>query len=103
MDTSLILLLLISPAIGSFLGVLVERLPAGQSLLSPSTCAACGTRLGWGEMLPILSALLLRQRCRTCNAPFPGHLLRIEIAALVVALAAILIGSGPLHVWGVAL
>ncbi|KMW56430.1 Leader peptidase (Prepilin peptidase) [Candidatus Rhodobacter oscarellae] len=88
-------LLLLSPAVGSFLGVLVERLPAGRSLLEPSSCAACGVRLRWRHMVPIASALALRQRCAACGAPYPGHLLRIELAAVLVTVLAGSIASGP--------
>lgn len=93
-----LLVILMGPAVGSFLGVLVDRLPRGEGVLTrPSHCTACGTRLRWRDMIPIVSALILRGRCRTCDAPIPGHLLRIEIAAMLAALMAVVLGQGALH------
>jgi len=94
-----LLVLLIAPAVGSFLGVLVDRLPRGQSLLAPSACATCKTRLRWADMVPLLSAIALRGRCRTCGAAFPGHLIRIEFAALLSALVAVMLVPGAGQLW----
>lgn len=56
--------------IGSFLNVLIHRLPRGQSIVKPgSACPACGHRLGFFDLIPILSILFLRARCRYCRAP----------------------------------
>ena len=87
------LLLILSPCIGSFLGVLVARLPAEKSLFAPSCCDACGKRLIWKELVPILSALALRHRCRYCGAPIPGVLLRIEILAFSFAVFSVIAGG----------
>jgi leader peptidase (prepilin peptidase) / N-methyltransferase len=55
-------------AIGSFLNVVIYRLPAGLSLLwPPSRCPKCGHGLGLTENIPILGWLLLRGRCRHCH------------------------------------
>ncbi|MEA5441604.1 prepilin peptidase [Cyanobium gracile] len=55
--------------IGSFLNVVVWRLPREESLVFPgSHCPRCGTSLAWFENLPLLSWLLLRGRCRHCHA-----------------------------------
>lgn len=91
--------IVISPAIGSFLGVLVERLPAGRDVVrQPSACAACGQRLGWRALVPILSYLSQNGRCADCNAPIPPHLLSIEIAALFGAVLAVALvpDAGPM-------
>jgi leader peptidase (prepilin peptidase)/N-methyltransferase len=91
-------LILVSPAVGSFLGVLVDRLPQGQDVLTrASRCATCGARLRWSDMVPIASALLRGGRCRDCGAPIPAHLLRIELAAVVAAVIAVVLGQGPVH------
>ena len=56
-------------AIGSFLNVVIYRLPAGLSLLSPpSRCPHCLTRLKVYENVPVLGWLWLRGRCRHCRA-----------------------------------
>lgn len=55
--------------IGSFLNVVVYRVPAGRSIVAPpSACGACGTRIRWHDNLPVLSWLLLRARCRDCGS-----------------------------------
>ena len=91
-----VLLILLAPAVGSFLGVLVDRSPEGRGVvLAQSSCASCGARLRWRDMAPVLSFLTLKGRCRDCGAAIPGHLLRIEIAALLAALLAVALIPEP--------
>ncbi|MFM9087055.1 MAG: prepilin peptidase [Cyanobium sp.] len=55
---------------GSFLNVVVWRLPREESVLwPPSHCPRCGTFLDWFENIPLLSWMVLRGRCRHCQAP----------------------------------
>ena len=55
--------------IGSFLGVVIHRLPQGKSIVSPpSHCDDCGTVLRWYDNVPLFGWLLLRGRCRWCGA-----------------------------------
>src|SRR5690349_9592663 len=55
-------------AIGSFLNVVIYRLPLGQSLASPpSRCRNCGYSLRWFDNIPVMSWLFLRGRCRQCG------------------------------------
>jgi leader peptidase (prepilin peptidase)/N-methyltransferase len=54
---------------GSFLTVIVHRVPKGESLVAPrSRCPSCGTRLRNVDNVPVVSWLLLRGRCRSCGA-----------------------------------
>jgi len=54
---------------GSFINVLVYRLPLGQSVVSPpSACPKCGTKLTWRENIPVLGWILLWGKCRYCKA-----------------------------------
>ena len=63
----LILLGLFGMCVGSFLNVVIFRLPAGQSLVTPpSTCPKCGQGIRWYDNIPVLSWMLLRGRCRFC-------------------------------------
>jgi leader peptidase (prepilin peptidase)/N-methyltransferase len=57
--------------VGSFLNVWAIRTLEGTTVLRPrhSHCPSCGTRLTWRDLIPVLSWLLLRGRCRTCNQP----------------------------------
>ncbi|MGF1450416.1 MAG: prepilin peptidase [Opitutales bacterium] len=64
---------------GSFLNVVVYRLPAGKSLIHPpSHCYACGKPIRWFDNLPILSWLILRGKARCCGAPFSVRYAVIE-------------------------
>ncbi|TFU25208.1 A24 family peptidase [Thermus tengchongensis] len=56
--------------VGSFLNVVVHRLPRGESIVfPPSRCPHCGHRLGPMDLVPVLSYLVLRGRCRYCGKP----------------------------------
>lgn len=93
-------LLLASPAVGSFLGVLVDRLPYGVAgLTRPSQCARCNARIAWRDLVPVLSAVSLRGRCRICGTAIPSHLLRIEVAAMLAALAAVALTDTTVEMW----
>lgn len=78
--------LLAAPFAGSFLGVLIRRLPREHpDLWGRSACESCGKTLGVGELFPIVSFTLQRGRCRACGAPIPPAHLAVELAALAVA------------------
>ncbi len=73
---------LLGVAVGSFLNVCIDRLPANESLISPpSRCAACQKRLSVIELVPVFSYLWLRGRCRNCRAAIPGRILWVEVSA----------------------
>ena len=56
--------------IGSFLNVVIHRLPQGESLVTPrSRCPACLTPIRPWDNIPVVSFLLLRGRCRDCGHP----------------------------------
>jgi len=66
--------------VGSFLNVVVWRLPRQESLVLPgSHCPRCGTPLRWFENLPVLSWLLQAGRCRHCHAPIAGRYPLVEL------------------------
>ena len=75
-------------AIGSFLNVVVYRVPAGLSILwPPSRCPKCFHQLGMGENIPIFGWLLLRGKCRHCRTPIsPRYPLIEAITAIVFVL-----------------
>jgi leader peptidase (prepilin peptidase) / N-methyltransferase len=89
------LALLIAPFVGSFLGVLVERLPAGRPvLLGRSTCDHCGRTLTVRDLVPIVSYLARRGRCACGEVRLSAFYPAIELAALGVALSAVAVLSG---------
>jgi leader peptidase (prepilin peptidase)/N-methyltransferase len=94
------LALAVAPFVGSFLGVLVERLPEGRAvILARSRCDACGTALRAAELVPLASFLWQRGRCRTCGAPIDTFHPTVEVAAVGVALWAMLAEADPVRVW----
>jgi leader peptidase (prepilin peptidase) / N-methyltransferase len=74
-------------ALGSFLNVVVARLPERRSLVHPrSACPSCGTELLWRDNIPLLSYALLRGRCRSCATPISIRYPLVELlTALLVA------------------
>lgn len=77
-------------AVGSFLTVVIHRMPVGGSLVHPrSSCPSCGTEIANRDNVPVLSWLFLRGRCRTCGAPISAVYPLTELAtgALFVATA----------------
>jgi len=67
--------------VGSFLNVVIWRLPRGESVVRPgSRCTACGAAVRWHDNVPIVSYLLLRGRCRACGAGFSAEYPVVEAA-----------------------
>lgn len=71
--------------IGSFLNVVIYRVPAGLSLVSPgSACPACAHPVRAYDNVPVLSWLVLRGRCRDCATPIAGRYPLVELATGVL-------------------
>lgn len=85
-------------SVGSFLNVVIYRLPRGQSLVRPgSRCPSCGQPLRWYQNVPVLSWLVLRGRCGQCRAPISIRYPIVEIVtALLVVLVVAVTPPGPL-------
>ena len=67
--------------VGSFVNVLVHRLPRGESVVSPpSHCPSCGEPVRAYDNIPVLSWFLLRGRCRACRAPIAVRYPTLELA-----------------------
>src|SRR5258708_39562532 len=85
----------IAPFVGSFLGVIVRRLPARLPIAwARSRCDWCGAELRAHNLVPILSWLTAKGRCRYCHHTLGWFYPGIELAAVAVALAAILLDGG---------
>ena len=76
-------------AIGSFLNVVIWRLPNGLSVAAPqwSFCPQCKTRLGASDLVPLFSFLLLGARCRYCRKPISWRYPAIELLTGLLFLA----------------
>ncbi len=78
-------------AIGSFMTVVIDRMPAKTSVVSPpSRCPGCGASIPYRDNIPVVSWLLLRGKCRACQEPISVQypLIELSTAALVVAAVA---------------
>lgn len=118
-DAGLLLLALLGLLVGSFLNVLIYRLPkmmelqwaadcaeaSGQSTppaapfnlwVPRSTCPHCGTAIAWYDNMPLLSYALLRGRCRHCQAPISLRYPLVELSS------ALLFGFCGWH-WGISM
>ena len=70
---------------GSFLTVVVDRVPRGESIVSPgSRCGNCGLRLGVPDLIPVFSWVALRGKCRRCHASIGIEPLVLEVVTGVL-------------------
>ncbi len=72
-------LFLLGIIIGSFLNVVLYRFHTGKSLKGRSHCLSCGTHLHSPELVPLISYLVLKGRCRTCRAIIPARYFLVEM------------------------
>jgi leader peptidase (prepilin peptidase)/N-methyltransferase len=79
-------------AVGSFLNVVVYRLPRRESLISPSSrCPGCGTPIKPYDNIPVIGWLLLRGRCRACGEAISPRYPMIEALTAALAVAVVLV------------
>jgi leader peptidase (prepilin peptidase)/N-methyltransferase len=81
--------------VGSFLTVVVDRVPQGGSVVAPpSRCGSCGYRLGPLDLIPVVSWIALRGKCRKCGASIgPDPIVLEPATALIFLLFAIKFGA----------
>jgi leader peptidase (prepilin peptidase) / N-methyltransferase len=92
--------LVAAPFIGSFLGVLILRLPAQEPVvISRSACSNCGAALGPIDLMPLLSFAVLRGRCRHCDRFIGWFYPAVELSALGVAAWAVFASETQQQVW----
>lgn len=86
---------------GSFIATIVVRWPEGRSVLhGRSACDACGVTLRPRDLVPLVSALLSRGRCRHCDAAIDPRHWQVELMAVLIGVAAGLVAPGPLALAG---
>ncbi len=82
---------LFGATIGSFLNVVVARVPHGGSVVRPrSRCPRCGAPIAWYDNVPIVSWVALRARCRACRAPISWRYPLVEALGGAASVAAVL-------------
>jgi leader peptidase (prepilin peptidase)/N-methyltransferase len=102
MSTTLVLIacIVMGLLVGSFLTVVVDRVPRGGSVMAPpSACGSCGHRLTGPDLVPIASWLVLRGRCRHCGTAIGVEPIIIEVAtAGIFVLFGLKFGADPVLV-----
>lgn len=84
-------LFLLGLCVGSFLNVIIARVPEGRSIVSPrSACPRCATPISWYDNIPLLSFAFLLARCRKCGEPISWRYPAVELV------------TGLLFVWALA-
>lgn len=80
------ILFFLGASIGSFLGLVIDRFPE-QSIIAPAShCNSCKRRLKAWDLIPILSQLLTRSKCRYCKAKIPYWYLGLEVLSGILVL-----------------
>lgn len=86
---------LVGMSVGSFLNVVIFRLPMRESIIRPpSRCLSCGTRLTLPDLVPVFSYLLLRGRCRHCSRRFSPRYMLVELVTGLLAVTCLIV-IGP--------
>jgi leader peptidase (prepilin peptidase)/N-methyltransferase len=86
MDLTPLLASLFGSLYGSFLNVVIHRLPREESVVAPrSRCPHCGKPIGWRDNLPVLSWVLLRGRGRCCGKPISARYPLVEAATALLS------------------
>jgi leader peptidase (prepilin peptidase) / N-methyltransferase len=82
---------------GSFVGVVAHRVPRGLSIVGPrSVCDSCGTQIATYDNVPVISWLMLRGRCRSCDASIPARYPLVELAVgIAFAATAVVLRDDP--------
>ena len=88
-------------AVGSFLNVVIYRVPAGMSIVAPaSACPRCGHEIRARDNVPVLSWALLGGRCRDCRVRIPIRYPAVELATAVAFAAVSLVFASSILVAG---
>jgi leader peptidase (prepilin peptidase)/N-methyltransferase len=87
---------LFGTVVGSFLNVVIHRLPRGEGLNGRSACPHCRERLAWFDLVPLLSFAVLGGRCRHCFASIAWRYPLVELLTGLLAVAVLVrFGAGP--------
>jgi leader peptidase (prepilin peptidase)/N-methyltransferase len=92
--------LVIGACVGSFLNVLIYRIPAGESVIRPGSHCACGVPIAWYHNIPILSWIFLRGRARCCGRAFSIRYPAVELLTALLFLACWLLHPPAVAVCG---
>src|SRR3989344_3163150 len=100
MNTVTLFAFLFGLVVGSFLNVVIVRVPAGRGLGGRSQCPHCQKRLKWHELLPLVSFVLQAGRCRVCKGSISWRYPIIELlTAILFALSFYYFGISFFTLW----
>jgi prepilin signal peptidase PulO-like enzyme (type II secretory pathway) len=85
---ALIVIVLLGVSVGSFLNVVIFRVHEGESLSGRSTCRRCEEPVDARDLVPVLSFLILKGRCRSCQSSLSWQYPLVEVATAVLFLVA---------------
>lgn len=101
---TIVLTIILGLVVGSFLNVVIYRIPNGMSLAKPpSHCPKCGERIKWYDNIPILSYIILRGKCRHCHDKISIRYPLVEFTNMVLwfgclmAFTSFIFPSNPLN------
>lgn len=99
MNLFVLILFAFGLAVGSFLNVLIDRLPNGESpIFPPSHCDNCKRKLLWYDLIPVISFFMLGRRCRYCHFPIGIWYLVVEVSTgLLFVLTAFYLSNGSIQ------
>lgn len=84
--------------VGSFLNVVIHRLPLGQSVVTPrSYCPHCDQKIAWYDNIPLFSFLFLRGKCRRCGQKISWHYPVVELLTLFLSVGTYYYYQNVLH------
>ncbi len=82
-----ILMIIIGLILGSFLNVVIYRLPRGLSIVKPgSYCTSCNSPIKWFDNIPVISFVILGGKCRNCKKPISLRYPSVEIITAITLL-----------------
>lgn len=85
MDSAIVVVaFLLGLSIGSFINAWSFRHGMSRSILSPSSCFSCSRKLHWFELVPVLSFIALRGKCRACKAPLSLQYPLVELCTGII-------------------
>lgn len=76
--------------VGSFLNVVIVRLPLEKTLMGRSACPQCGHQIRWYENIPVMSYLFLLGRCSACKKSIPFRYPFVELLTMMFSVAVLL-------------
>lgn len=88
LDLFSIIVFIFGAIIGSFLNVVIYRVPRGESIVTPrSHCTKCGKIITWYHNIPIISYIILGGKCKYCDEKYSINYFFVEILSAIIALS----------------